>query len=1183
MHPKNAWLVVCLAAAAAVTAFAQGDTALLRGTVVDATGAVIPHAKVALTNEATNTSDRVITDESGRYTFNAVKPATYRATVEAAGFKTLVQPAIVLRVGQQSDLVFHMELGQVSESVEVKAEAPIMNTVSGALGTEVTNRYISEMPLMDRNIASLTFLAPGVTEIQGGKVGDFGGTMFSSNGQRYASAEFRLDGGVASHPEGGEGGTTFVGYLPSVEAIQEFKVQNNSFSAEYGSNGGTVVSLVTKSGSNAFHGSGWDFFRRPGLDANDFFSNRNGEPKGDYAHDQYGGALGGPIKREKTFFFADFEHTRHNVPFTFTTTVPTDLQKAGNFSKTFLSDGSLQTIYNPCVNVHASATDRTGTAPCSVSPVLDSGDIVDYYRTPFANNTIPSNLLDPVMKKVMSLYPAATDAGDEYTGTNNYTKKMVDTTGSNKLDGKIDHYFTSNSRAAVRYSRLWSSQLTPNDFLGENNNKYNDDSLTLEHTWTPRPSLLWTNRATITRYVNRQFVSQSADPSQYGFPEQLTVNSVYGVKNFPSLYLDGYQGLVTDAAGLTTETDTQYSYSSMVTKITGGHNLRFGGEMRWYLNNFFQPGNPSGEYDFSAGSTAQSVFDPNTDEQGNGLASMLLGAMSSGSVHVSPSVANKSSQYGFFVQDDWRITPKLTLNLGLRYEFAIPYAERFNRNQFTCQSCDSGITVPTLGEFTGRKIFGTTVLATSDMRHSKMDRNNIAPRFGFAYALAPKTVLRGGAGIYYGLSYSTNWQYAGAAWQNDVFMSPSQDSGVTQYASVENPFPTGFNPPAGNRYGALSNWGYANYNHAGMQDRQAEIYQWNFGLQRELPGGIMLEANYSANRSTHLPWKKNPQNANTLPAADRLKYGTAGLAQQVANPFRYLFTGSNAVFTGSTDSVYNNSTIPRRNILRKYPQFDGYFGDFPPFAASSFYNSLQVRFEKRTSHGLTFNGAYTFSKYLSTSDEGANYWVGKLSQGEPQDLNNLSLEKSISANDTPHRLALATAYELPVGRGHQFGGSMNRVFDGILGGWKLNSFVTLQSGQPIHVQTNTQRLFGGVQRPNINGDPRSTYTIKDVVDGTGRFFNASAFSDPADQTPGTATRYLSNARLSGIRNVDFGIGKSFSIKEGMFLEVRGEFFNATNTPRFGFPNANFGNTNFGRITTQSNSSRRGQIGARFVF
>jgi hypothetical protein len=694
---------------------------------------------------------------------------------------------------------------------------------------------------------------------------------------------------------------------------------------------------------------------------------------------------------------------------------------------------------------------------------------------------------------------------------------------------------------------------------------------------------MWSNRATVTRYVNHSYTSQTADPTEYGFPNSLILNPAYELKNFPSLAPDGYQGLASDAAGVTDETDTQYSFNSLLTKLSGAHNLKFGAEQRWFLNNFFQPSNPSGGYNFSAANTTESVLDPDTDTQGNSLASMLLGAIGSGSVHVSPSVANKSSQTAFFVQDDWRISSKLTLNLGLRYEWTVPYTERYNRNQFTCQGCDSGIFVPSLGEFTGREIFGTTVLATSDMRHAGVDRNNVAPRLGFAYSPNQKTVIRGGAGLYYGLSYSTNWQYAGAAWQNDVNMHPSNDSGVTQYASVENPYPSGFNLPSGSTYGALSNWGYSNYNHSGMQDRLAEIYQWNLGIQRQLPGGIMVEASYSANRSTHLPWKKNPQNANTLPAADRVKYGTAGLGLSVPNPFQYLFTGPDAVFTASTDSAYNNATVSRRNLLKKFPQFDGYFGDFPPFAASSFYNSLQVRFEKRTSHGLTFNGAYTFSKYMSTSDEGANYWVGSMDEGEPQDLTNLSLEKSISANDTPHRLALAIVYELPIGHGHRYGGHMNRLLDGIAGGWKVNSFLTLQSGQPIHFRMNTQRLYGGVQRPNLVGDPRSSYSVQDVVDGVGLYFNPDAFSAPADQTPGTATRYVSSARIPGIRNIDLGIAKNFAIKEGMFVEVRGEFFNASNTPRFSPADASFGGVDFGTITSQANSSRHGQIGARFVF
>jgi len=294
---------------------AQGiDTALLRGMVTDPTGAAVPGAIVTMTNVATGVSDKRPSDESGRYLFADLKPAAYTAKVEAAGFKTLIRDNVVLRVGQETDLDLKLEVGEISQRVEVTAEAPLLNTVSGALGTEVSGQYMINIPLEGRDYGPLVFLAPGTTEVANAGGLQLGGTGFASNGQRYATAEFRLDGGLETNPEGGEGGTTNLQYKPVVEAIQEFRLQNNSFSAEYGSNGGTIVSLVMKSGTNQFHGSGYWFFRRPSLDANNFFSNAGGQPIGPYAIDQAGGTIGGPIKKNKTFFFFDYEGTRQGSP-----------------------------------------------------------------------------------------------------------------------------------------------------------------------------------------------------------------------------------------------------------------------------------------------------------------------------------------------------------------------------------------------------------------------------------------------------------------------------------------------------------------------------------------------------------------------------------------------------------------------------------------------------------------------------------------------------------------------------------------------------------------------------------------------------------------------------------------------------------------------------------------------------
>jgi hypothetical protein len=372
---------------------AQGtDTALLRGTVGDPTGAVIPGATVTMTDDATRVSNRIKTDSAGRYIFNALKPASYRATVEAQGFKTLVQPGIVLRVGQQSDLDFSLQIGTTAETVEVTATAPLLNTVSGALGTQVTRQYLINLPLVDRNIAELAYLTPGITEVSGCDINCTGGTNFASNGQRYATAEIRLDGSLVSTPEGGEGGSTNGRYQPPVEGIEEFTVQNNSFSAEYGNNGGTVINVVTKSGTNRYHGSGWYFMRRPGFDANDFFSNASSLPKGTYRHDQYGGSVGGPIIRQKTFFFFDYERTRDNAPNIVTTSVPTADERNGDFSQ-LLDDG--RQLYNP---FQTACTGSGLSRQCT--------------RAPFDGNIIPQNLWDPIGANMINLYPMPNQAGD---------------------------------------------------------------------------------------------------------------------------------------------------------------------------------------------------------------------------------------------------------------------------------------------------------------------------------------------------------------------------------------------------------------------------------------------------------------------------------------------------------------------------------------------------------------------------------------------------------------------------------------------------------------------------------------------------------------------------------------------------------------------------------------------------
>jgi hypothetical protein len=1180
------------------------DTALVRANVTDPSGASVPSATVTMTNDGTGVEFTCVTESDGSCKFNALKPASYTAKVKADKFEMALREHVVLQVGQQVDLNFALVVGSEKTTVTVQAGAPLINTVTAELGTTVAGNYILDMPLFDRNPNSLIFLAPGVTNVNGGDVNALGGLNFSSNGQRTFSSELRLDGAVATTPEGGEGGTNNATYKPSVEGIQEFKLLTNGYSAEYGSNGGTVISMITKSGTNDFHGSGFYFTRRPWMDANSFSGNAGDQPKASYKREEYGGSVGGPILKKKAFFFFDFERDQFAAPFTVSAIVPTALERQGNFSQSYNTDGTQVFIYNPY-----------GPLTGEPNPV----------RPQFTNNIIPQNMLDPLALALINLLPAPNQQVDPSTGANNYVANFATTAPGWQLDGKIDYFFNDKNFLTGRYYMRRETDTQPDPFLSESVTDFKTEGITLADNWTINPSTLWVNRVTLTRFNTPEHVKQTVDPlningSGVGFPSSLIHNAFYNSPAFPSIsFDDNYQGLNTTACcTVTKETDTQWSMSSQLTKNYKEHIIKFGGERRVYLNNFFQPSNTAGNFSFGNSFTAQNVLggsgsnsDPDhIPEDGNDLATLLLDFPDTGSTDLTevPAVANKSMETSFFVQDEWRVTPKLTFNLGVRYEWSTPYTERFDRNQFTCFTCDSGIYVPALGIWPGRQLLGTSILANSDHRHSNGDLNNVGPRLGFAYALTNSTVIRGGAGIYYGLNFATNWQYGGAAWNDAVPFNTTLDSGRTRVGSMSNPFPNGLSFPQDGKYGPLTLYGLANFNHAGQSVRNAEIYQWNIGIQHQFGKTFLIEVNYSANRSTHLPWDKSLRSQNYLSASARVQCdpaniticGTRYLNETTPNPFQYLFTqvpGMPAPIFDVPTSRYNNAQIPVANLLKPYPQFEALYG-YTPFTASSFYNSLQVRFEKRFSYGLSFTGNYTHSHQLSDSDSGANPGLGSSlgSAGAVQDKNNLAAEWGISANDTPNRFVIAASYELPFGRGKTFGKDMNKFVDAAIGGWKMSSFVTYQSGQPLAIRTSNNRINGGSQRPNLIGNPCTGLSAEDVLSGKGLYLNAAAFSSPGDEIAGTTPRYISSCRTDPIRNLDMNVAKTFRFREHLVLELRGEFFNAFNHPNFGAPNTRIScgikpnlscsQGSFGLYQGDSqpnNQWRHGQLGIRLEF
>jgi hypothetical protein len=1058
------------------------------------------------------------------------------------------------------------------------------------MGTEVTNEFISRMPLLNRDTTALVYLSAGVTELNNAGGGYPAGTSFSSNGQRYGSAEIRLDGGLATGPEQGEGSTTNLSYLPSGEVIQEFKVQNNSFAAEFGSNGGTVVNVLMKSGTNKYHGSGWWFGQRTELNANDFFSNKNGIPRTDSTRDQYGFSISGPIFKGKTFFLFDLERVRQNDKSLVSTRVPTDLERQGNFSQTMTydNDGNLVPvqIFNPFD--------------------IDPGTGL---RRPFQGNIIPT--LDGIGKKLAAAYPEPTGDLDPSTLTN-FNKGVVVRSPNTQFDIKIDHELNAKMHLMGRYSQANSTYEQPGLFFDGVHAKTTTRNVVLEYTWTVRPNLLWTNRIGVDRYYQKG-TSDHVDLSQYGLPS--LYSDANGISRMPYTVVDGYNMLNSQCCADTINGHTQYLYSSAMSWVHGKHAVKFGGEQRPFFNNFYQPDYATGLFNFSRSITTEDPFQEGDPQTGSGLASMLLGFPASGQLNIKYAVANKSTVTSFYIQDDWKATSRLTLNVGLRYEWNTPYTERHDRIQFSDFNGDSGINVDlssgdsylqSLG-LGPTELKGITVFPTSGHRHIPIDRTNWGPRLGFAYQLAQNTVLRGGVGVFYGLSSATNFQYSGTSFRKDATIHFTLDGGVTQYATLGNPFPTlppnTVPQPQGQTYGKLADWGFGNNNDlSSARDHNPEIYQWNFGLQHLFPFGVVLSADYSANRSTHLPWGGPTRNRDFLPAKIREQLVaqlnpthdpnnsdvSAALASLVTNPFLPMFQGPGAIFN-EPDSQYNNAQIPLANLLNPHPQFDGDFEGTPLLTASSWYNALLVRFQKRPSHGLSFEGNYTWSKATDNSSFGANYWIyfGGSGLGAPQDLNNLKAEHSLGANDTPHRFVLAAVYDLPVGRNRAMGGNMNRILDGIVGGWSVNSYLTFQSGPPIPFAEANFRLAGGTQRPNITcSHPLSGMSLHDVAvspDPTANFFNQSCFSDPGDQIPGNAPRFSGNARGQGIKNLDMGIFKSFAVQEDKKIELRAEFFNFTNSVRFATPYSAYGDSGFGLVTTQQNAPRRVQVAVRFEF
>ena len=1121
----------------AISAAGQSFTGSILGTVKDESGAVVPQATVIITNPAINLRNEVRPDESGNYIAPQLPPGQYSVEVSAPGFKKFVREGITIQVQQQARIDITLTVGEVTESVVVTSDAPLLESTTSSIGKVVDNRRIVDLPLNTRNVYSLVFLTPGVT----GSVGyNYGDMRYSVNGARARTMDTLIDGVSASHATvtGGSGISVF----PSVDAVEEFKVMGSNYSAEFGRSQGSVLNLVYKSGTNQIHGSAFEFLRNSVFDANNFFDNRRGQKLGSYKRSQFGGTVTGPIKRDRTFFMGAFEGLRERGFATRTFTVPTLLERQGDFSRTFAANGQLIRIYNPFT------TRRNPNG---------SG----FIRDPFPDNKIPASLWDPVAVNVLKYFPLPNTAGDPITNQNNYSQSGSRQINLDQFDVRIDHNITTQQKFFARYSYRLIEDVPPILFPeaitvaeGRVNQEDHVHGFVADHTYTLSPTMILSSRLGFARTLfiyNNQGLGFL--PSSLGLPQ--SIDAAVDRQMFPAFGASGYVGL----GGNDHRYNAFMSYTALsnLTKIAGPHTFKFGFEGRMLRVNVWEARN-AGSFNFSAGFTQGP--DPNraSSTAGNSIASLLLGTGTSNNRLIQgwKNVASQSFYYAGYVQDDWRVTRKLTLNLGLRYDIETPRTERYNRMNYFDPLAPSPLAqrVPQFPNLRGGVVF---VGVDGRSRHQyHIDGNNWAPRFGFAYQLTPQTVVRGGYGHFFGASEQAAHGTVGPfGFRTENLWVTSLDN-ITPHHLLRDPYPQGFRPPPGASEGLLTQVG-ANLE-AVLQDTVTPwSSQWNLNIQRELPAQMMVEVAYVGARGFQL--RRNGEgglNLNQVPS-EYLSLGPA-LNQLVDNPF----------FGIVNNGVLAAPRVSRAQLLRPYPQFTDIIPLFST-GASSFYHSMQVTMSKRLSHGLLFEGSYTWAKSI---DDGESH----------QDSYNIRADRSLSDIDIAHRFVISYVYELPFGRGRRFGDNAPKAVNWLLGGWQVNGITTFQTGTPLSISaSNTTGLFNPVTRANSTG--KSGKLSGPVHERLNSYFDKTAFSQPAPFTFGNLSARLPDIRTDGVRNFDISLFKTFTPREWLRVQFRTEFLNAFNTPRFGAPNTSVTSSSFGVISSQANTPRQIQFGLKLLW
>ena len=1116
--------------------FAQSYTGTIVGSIKDSSGAVVPHATVTMTNLQTNRQESVTADVEGRYASLPLPPGGYRVEAELQGFRRAARANVTVQVSATVVIDFTLEVGTLTDAVEVRADATALETTTGTVGKLVDNKRILELPLNTRNVYSLIFLTPGVA----GSIGNnYNSMSYTVNGARPTMMDTIIDGVTASFPT--VNGFTGISVFPSVDAIQEFKVLGANYPAEYGRSLGSVLNVVYKSGTNNFHGSAYEFFRDSTFDANSYFSKLAGQPLGDYRRSQFGGVAGGPIRRSRTFFMTSYEGLRERRLSQTTTTVPTLAQRRGDFSQTFAQNGQLIRIFDPF-------TTRSNPAG-------------GFIRDQFANNVIPIGQMDPVARNVLQYFPLPNQAGNPITGAQNYFTTGTAELNVDNIDGRVDHQISDKSKTFVRYSyrKTFSAPATffPEDIAiaeGRVNEENRAHNVVIDYGRTVSNTTVLNARLGFARTL---FIFDNQGlgfrPSSLGLPVSIDEN--VDRLMFPRF---GVGGMVT-LGGNDHRYNAFMSYTAAasLTKAYGNHTLKAGFEGRMLRVNVWEA-RSAGTFNFRTNETQGPNPNTASSTAGFGFASFLLGTGQPNDVLIQnwKNVASNSFYWAGYGQDDWRLNSKLTLNLGLRYDLDVPRTERYNRMNYFDPVAPSPLAqqVPGFPSLKGGVVF---VGVDGHSRYQyNWDTNNIAPRLGMSYQVNQKTVVRAGYSHIFGPSNQGAQGTVGPFGFRTENLWVTTIDGITPLNTLQNPYPNGFLPSPGSSQGLLTQAG-ANLQ-APLQDTPSPwAIQYNINVQRELPWQLFVEVAYVGTRGYDL--SSVGESGLSLNQLDP-QYMSLGsqLNQQVPNPFYGIVN----------NGVLTQPTVSRAQLLRPYPQFT----DIIPLYASgakSRYNALQITGRKRLSKGLMFEGSYTLAK---AEEIGMSH----------QDSYNLQASWALASYDINHRFVISYLYELPIGRDRRFFSDASPFINAIIGGWQFNGITTLQAGTPLSITANnTAGIFGARTQPNNNGkDPRLSGPIEERL---GKAFDTSVYSQPAAFTFGNEPIFSPLLRAHDVRNFDLSFFKNFELTAGMKAQFRIEALNAFNRVQFSAPNTSVTSSSFGVISGQANSPRQLQLGLKLLW